>query len=134
QRARALRVVPLTGRRAMDKGRQQGVSLMGLIFVLIVLTFVALFLMKVIPSYMEYSAAKKAIDEIARDPNVNSPGLVRKAFGVRATIDDINAVKPTDLEITKDGNRMVISFAYRKEVPLFTNVGLYIDYVATTEQ
>jgi hypothetical protein len=40
------------------------------------------------------------------------------------------ALKPTDLEISKGA----ISFAYRKEVPLFTGVGLYIDYAASTAQ
>ena len=43
---------------------------------------------------------------------------------------DIESIKADDLEITKEGNAIVISFAYRKEVPLFTNVGLYIDYAA----
>ena len=28
---------------------------------------------------------------------------------------------------------MVIAFAYRKEVPLFNNVGVYIDYAATSK-
>jgi branched-chain amino acid aminotransferase len=42
----------------------------------------------------------------------------------------VDTVKANDLEITKEGNAIVISFAYRKEVPLFTNVGLYIDYAA----
>ena len=29
---------------------------------------------------------------------------------------------------------MVIAFAYRKEVPLFGNVGLYIDFAATSQE
>jgi len=28
---------------------------------------------------------------------------------------------------------MVIGFAYRKEVPLFANVGIYIDFAASTK-
>jgi hypothetical protein len=28
---------------------------------------------------------------------------------------------------------MVIGFAYRKEVPLFANVGVYMDFAATTD-
>jgi hypothetical protein len=27
---------------------------------------------------------------------------------------------------------MVISFAYRKEVPLFANVGVYVDFAASS--
>jgi hypothetical protein len=29
---------------------------------------------------------------------------------------------------------MVIGFAYRKEVPLFANVGVYMDFAASTGQ
>ena len=111
-------------------GRQRGLGLVGLIVVLAVVIAVALFAMKIIPSYLEFRAAKSAIDAIARDKTAASVGDIRRAFDNRSAIDDITAVKPTDLEITKDGNGIVISFAYRKEVPLFNNVGLYIDYAA----
>jgi hypothetical protein len=36
--------------------------------------------------------------------------------------------------VTKEGNEVVISFAYRKEVPLFANVGLYIDFAASSKR
>src|SRR5438477_11234021 len=114
----------------MDRTQQQGLSLIGLIIGLIVLAFSALFGMKVIPSYLEYRPAKNAIDAIARERPGGSVADGRRAFDNRSAIDDINTLKASDLEITKEGNAIVISFAYRKEVPLFTNVGLYIDYAA----
>jgi hypothetical protein len=113
------------------RNNQSGVSLMALMAVLILVAVVALFAMKVIPSFLEFRAAKGAIEAIAREKQGATPGDVRRAFENRSTIDDINSVKPADLEITKDGNALVISFAYRKEVPLFKNVGLYIDYTAS---
>jgi len=114
--------------------RQRGVSIMGLIVGLIVLIFLALFGMKVIPSFMEFRTAKNGIDAIAREKQGGSVADIRRAFEARTAIDDITSVKPQDLEVTKNGNEIVISFAYRKEVPLFTGVGLYIDYAATTRQ
>jgi hypothetical protein len=85
--------------------------------------------MKVIPSVIEYRTARNAIEAIAAQ-NPQSPGEVRKAFEMRSAIDNMDSIKPTDLEITKQGNALVIAFAYRKEVPLFRGVGLYIDYTA----
>jgi Tfp pilus assembly protein PilE len=116
------------------KSKQQGISLLGLIIGLFILVVVALFAMKVIPSYLEYSSAKSAIQAISRDQQINTPQMVRNAFEARAQIDNITAIRPSDLEITKEGNRMAISFAYRKEVALADNVGLYIDYVANTKE
>ena len=114
----------------MGSRQQQGLSLIALIIGLIVLSFVALFAMKVLPSYMEFRSAKNAIDAIARERPGATAADVRRAFENRSAIDDIETVKPSDLEIGKEGNAVVISFSYRKEVPLFTNVGLYIDYTA----
>jgi hypothetical protein len=108
---------------------QRGLSILGLIFVLFILIVVALFAMKVVPSFIEYRSAKTAIEAIAAQ-NPGTPAEVRRAFESRATIDNIETVKPTDLEITKDGSAIVIGFSYRKEIPLFKNVGVYIDYVA----
>ena len=110
------------------QNRVTGVSLMGLIVILVVLAMVALLAMKVIPSYLEFRAARNAIFSIARERPNASPAEVRKTFESRALIDSVESVRPEQLEIGKGS----IAFAYRKEVPLFTGVGLYIDYTANT--
>ena len=112
--------------------KQAGVSLGGLIVVLFILVLVGLLALKVVPVYMEFRTAKGAIEAVAREQQGASVNDVRRAFDKRSQIDDINAVKPQDLEITKDGPEITISFAYRKEVPLFRNVGLYFDFAASS--
>jgi Tfp pilus assembly protein PilE len=111
---------------------QSGVTLMGLFIVLFVIIFAALLAMKLIPAYMEYATAKNAIEAIARERNAQSAQEVRRAFEARAAIDNITAVKPADLDISKGGAGMVIGFAYRREVPLFANLGVYIDFAANS--
>jgi uncharacterized protein DUF4845 len=109
---------------------QRGLSLLGLIIGLFIVILVGIFGMKLIPSYLEYRAARGAIEEIAAQ-NPGTPAEARRAFDAHAAIDDIRSVKPTDLEISKDGSQMVISFAYRREVPLWGDaVGVYINYAA----
>jgi len=48
-------------------------------------------------------------------------------------VDDITAVDMKDLEITKEGGQVVINAAYRKEVPLFANVGLYFNFKLSSQ-
>ena len=110
---------------------QRGLSIIGLIIVLALVIVVALFGMKLVPSFLEYRTAKRAIEAIAR--SAQSPADVRRAFDNQAAIDDINTITSKDLEISRDGNQMVIGFAYRKEVPLFGPVGMYIDYAANSK-
>ena len=113
--------------------KQRGLTLMGLIITLFVAIVLLLLAMKLIPAYMEYATAKNAIQAIARERNASSPQEIRRAFEARAAIDDITAIKPTDLDITRDGGETVIAFAYRREVPLFANLGVYIDFAANSK-
>ena len=114
--------------------RQRGISIMGLMAALFVVVILAVFGMKLIPSFIEYRTARNGIEAISREKQGSSVADIRKAFEARTMIDDITSVKPQDLEITKEGSEVVIAFGYRKEVPLFGGVGLYIDYSAKTKQ
>jgi ABC-type Na+ efflux pump permease subunit len=118
------------GSQAMRRS-QQGLTLLGLIAVLFVIVVLALFAMKIIPSLLEFRTAKTAIEIIA--PTAQTPQEARRAFDNRAAIDDITTIQAKDLEITREGNQLVIAFAYRKEISLFGPVGLYIDYAANSK-
>ncbi len=119
--------------RIRQIGRQQGVTVTGLLLVLIVIVLVGILGLKLIPSYIEYGKTKAAIESIAGDKSkTSSVAEVRKAFDARASVDDITVLKGSDLEVTKDGGTVVISFAYRKEIPLFANIGLIVDFTASS--
>ena len=109
---------------------QRGVTLTGLMIVLFVLIFIALLGFKLIPAYVDFYTAKKAINAVARQGSTAAE--IRRSFELRSAIDDVK-VRASDLEITKEGNELVVGFAYRKEVPLFANVGIYIDFAASSK-
>ena len=115
------------------RNRQRGVSLMGLIFGAVILIFVLLLGMKTLPPYLEFFTAKKHITQIAQEQRAGTVGDVRRAWQLKTAIEDVPSISDKDLEVTKDGGEIVISFAYRKEVPLFANVGVYMDFAATSK-
>ena len=102
--------VPLTDREeASCADRQRGVSLSGLIIGLVDPgRSSALLGMKLFPPYMEYfTIEERDRGDRARRSSGGSVADIRRAFDARAAIDDINAVKASDLEITKEGNGVV---------------------------
>ena len=111
---------------------QRGVTISGLLIWCVIIAVVALLGMKVLPTVMEYYKTLK--DAKATVSNLQ-PGAtvadVRKAYANYANIDNLE-LKPEELEITKDGNQIVISFAYDKKIPLFLNVNLLIEYQGST--
>ena len=109
---------------------QRGVSLTGLIFVLAVIGFIAVFGMKVFPTYLEYKASKDAI-KAAKASN-GSDVEMRQGFDKNADINRIEAITGKDLIISKDSGETELSFSYQKKIPIVANVSLLIDYAATT--
>jgi hypothetical protein len=109
---------------------QAGVSLSGLIFVLVVLGVLASFALRVLPSYSEYSHAKKAIAHAKAAGH--TPAEIRTSFDKQADIDDIKTISGKDLEISRQGEGFDVAFAYEKKVPVAGPVSILIDYAATT--
>jgi type II secretory pathway pseudopilin PulG len=117
--------------RHAGKGREAGVSLSGLIVVLVVLGAVALVAMKVFPAWAEYRSIKNAIVQAKAAGNGNRE--MQQAFERNAEINNITAISSRDLVITRDNGQAEVSFAYEKRIPLAGNVSLLIDFAGTTD-
>ncbi|MGE5472565.1 MAG: DUF4845 domain-containing protein [Bacteroidota bacterium] len=111
---------------------QRGVALSGLIFWGIVLVLVAVLGMKVAPTAIEYfkilKDSKAVVAKMGPDSTVAD---VRKSFDKFAEIDQLD-FKGNQLDVSKDGGKIVIEFGYEKRIPLFANVSLLIDYRGST--
>ena len=114
--------------------KQLGVSLGGLMVGAGIFIALAMVGMKMGPSYLEFASIKKAVVAIAQEKPGASVIEVRKAFDARATIDAISTVSGKDLEVTKDGGELLIAATYRREIPLVSNVGVYIDFRAVSKE
>jgi type II secretory pathway pseudopilin PulG len=112
-------------------GREAGVSLSGLIVVLVVLGAVALVAMKVFPAWAEYRSINNAI--VAAKAAGGSNREMQQAFERNAEINNITSIASRDLVITRDNGLTDISFAYEKRIPLAGNVSLLIDFAGTTD-
>lgn len=115
--------------------KQHGLSLSGLLLVCAVVIAVVLLGFKLLPSYTEYLSVRKAVREIANDPEAKgSVREVQAAFSRRAAVDDIRSVDARDLEISKRGNGIYIATSWSVKVPLFMNVSACLDFEATSDQ
>jgi type II secretory pathway pseudopilin PulG len=111
---------------------QRGFSLSGLIFVLAVLGVIAVFAMKVLPTYSEYRSVQGAI--VKAKSEGGSVAEMQRTFDKNAEINNIAAISGHDLVITKDNGETEISFAYEKRIPLAGNASLVINYAGTTDK
>jgi len=116
--------------------RQKGVSMLMMMIISALLVLSAVLGLKVGPPYLEYLQIKKALVGIVESGEVRAGSVndVRKAFERRALIDNITAVTSQDLDISKEGGELIITFAYPKKVPLFGNVSLLFDFAGTSRK
>ena len=107
---------------------QRGVTLFGLLLWAIVIGFAALLAMKVLPTMNEYFTIQKAVNKIAAEGLTTVPEI-RAAFERTKDIEySITSIGAKDLNITKENDKVVISYAYDKEIELIKPVYLLIKY------
>lgn len=109
-------------------GRQRGITLFGLIFWAIVIGFLGYVLIRTLPTVNEYLTIQRSINKIA-DSSPQTVAEVRTAFERQKEVEySITAVSGKDLTVTKENDRVVIAFAYDKEIPIYGPVYLVIKY------
>ena len=109
---------------------QRGISLIGLLFLGVVLACVAIVGAKVVPTATEFMAIQKAVKTAAADGD--TVPAVRASFDRTASVDYITAISGKDLEVTKVNDKVVVNFAYDKEIPLFGPAYLLIKYTGSS--
>lgn len=105
--------------------QQQGLTFLGLLVVGILLAFAGVVLAQVVPTYIEFMAVEKATQKASAGTTVAE---VRSLFDKAAQVDDIRSVAGRDLEIGKEGDRVVVSFAYSREIHLAGPAYLLMKY------
>jgi Domain of unknown function (DUF4845) len=113
-----------------SKNKQRGVSFIGILFVGGVLVFGGIVAAQVFPTLVEYQAINKAADKAKIG---NSVAEVRTIFDKAGQIDDIKAITGKDLEVTKEGDKTVVSFAYSKEIHLGGPAYLLLKYTGRSK-
>ena len=114
----------------ISKNRQRGASLIGILFIGGILVFGGVVGAQVAPTYAEYRTVIKAVNKVK---DASNPAEARSNFDKAAQIDDIKAITGKELDITKDGNKMVIAFAYNKEIHLAGPAYLVIKYAGRSD-
>jgi hypothetical protein len=114
------------------KSKQRGVSLSGTIFVLAILAVLFVFAAKLVPSISEYMAVKKAI--VTAKSAGTTVREIQNSFDKQADINNISSIAGKDLEIVKDGENMIVSFAYEKKIPIGGPASLLLEFAGSTDE
>jgi hypothetical protein len=116
--------------KRVSKSGQSGVSFIGLIFVVGVLACAGVVAAQVFPTVVEYQAILKAAQKAS---NGNSVPEVRQIFDKAGEIDDFKSISGKDLQVSKEGDKVVVKFAYNKEIHLAGPAFLLLKYAGQSK-
>lgn len=107
---------------------QRGMTVIGMLMLLIILAFAVLIAMKVVPMYIEYYTVKSTIESVRNEPTLAQMSTqdIHKAIQRRFDVGYVERVKATDLKVKNDpsGRGRVLEVVYDDERELF--YGLYV--------
>jgi hypothetical protein len=110
------------------RNRQNGMTYLGMLIMLVVIAFSAVALIKVAPLYMEHFKVESSLDSLAEeaknDQSVLSPIELEKHLLNRLSINDVQHVTKDNIKITREGRKTVVEVDYEARVTLFYNLDL----------
>lgn len=110
-------------------GRQQsGMTVIGMLLLIIVIAFVALIAMKVVPMYVQYFSIKSTIESIRKEPQVAqmTPQDIQNAIQKRFDIGYVDNITARDLKIRNDPKGRVLDLVYQDERTLFYGLSVVL--------
>lgn len=111
------------------KQHQRGVTFLGMITFGVVIAFVGIMGAQVFPTYTEYLTIQKAVNKAAAGTTVPE---VRAIFDRAASVDYIGSISGKDLDVTKQGDKVVVSFDYQREFHMGGPAYLVMKYKGTS--
>ena len=117
------------------KTQQRGLSMIGFLFVAVILVALAMLAMKMVPAYIEFFGVKKVLADMAHQSDLRnmSNGEIRNDFDKRASVGYVEGVTGKDLRFDHRGGIPVVIAEYMFRTKLVNNISLVIDFSASSD-
>lgn len=105
---------------------QKGITLIGMLFAAVAVICVGIFVMRVVPVYLQHYAIVQSIKDLGTiadssltGDNMSDAMALRRSLTKRLDINGINDLSDEELSITPDGeNKYIVKLKYQATRPL----------------
>ncbi|MGO9424252.1 MAG: DUF4845 domain-containing protein [Steroidobacteraceae bacterium] len=115
--------------------RQQGMTFIGLLFVLAMAGALLYAGIRLAPLYLNYMKVARSLDAVASESKADNPdpAALRSALSRQWEIQSLDSPDFKEVEITKEDNGVTLHVAYDDSVPYIGNVSLSVHFEKTTK-
>lgn len=105
---------------------QKGITLIGFVFILIVLGFFAYLGMRIIPMYIEYFSVVKSINHVVSQPGIGTADehRIRDLLSREFDIGYVDSIQDKDVKIKRLQNAIELTVDYEVRKPGAYNIDL----------
>ncbi|MGL6028629.1 MAG: DUF4845 domain-containing protein [Legionella sp.] len=115
---------------------QKGITLIGMLFAAVAVICVGIFVMRVVPVYLQHYAIVQSIKDLGTiadssltGDNMSDAMALRRSLTKRLDINGINDLSDEELSITPDGeNKYIVKLKYQATRPLVYNMSLLFQF------
>ncbi|MEO7200724.1 MAG: DUF4845 domain-containing protein [Dokdonella sp.] len=112
----------------------RGITLIGFLFLLLIIGFFAYMAMRLAPMYIEYAGVVKAMEQVKKEPGSGNRSLeeIRRSLSLKFDtqyVDDA-LIPPSAIKLIRQGNASTLRIHYEKRVPFIYN----LEFLATFDK
>ncbi len=112
--------------------RQNGITFIGLLFVIALVGLPVLAIIKLVPVYLNYMAVSRDMEGLRSEfKGTPDPGGIRRSLDRHWNIDDVTGLQTKDIEITKEDGVVIVHAAWDDKVSYLGNVSLMVSFDKT---
>jgi hypothetical protein len=115
--------------------RQQGLTLISLVFILGLIGFFVMLTLKIVPIYLDHGKVKSALEALKATPELQTKSEyeIRDSLNKRFSINYVYDVKPENIKVLKHGNYVKVDIEYETVVALAGNLSALAEFHDTIE-
>ncbi len=110
--------------------RQQGLTLISIIFILGLIGFFVMLTLKIVPIYLDHNKVASAMAALKETPDIQtkSEAEIRESLSKRFNINYVYDVKQEDIKVIKHGNYVKVDIEYETVVKLAGNLSALAEF------
>jgi uncharacterized protein DUF4845 len=103
---------------------QSGMSMLGMLCILLMLGFFAMCIIRMLPGYLEYLSVRDIISRVAMDPDTRdqSASDIRRKIANIFNTNQIYLLDPKDVEVFSKGGNTYIDANYEVRLPVMWRI------------
>ncbi|TAK64689.1 DUF4845 domain-containing protein [Methylobacter sp.] len=119
----------------LSPNRQQGLTLISILFILGLIGFFVLLTLKIVPIYLDHGKVTSALEALKATPDLASKGEfeIRDSLNKRFAINYVYDVKQDNIKVIKHGNYVKVDIEYETVVNLVGNLSALAEFHDTVE-